>query len=77
MSNEALRGAHLEEAVAEAGPPADCLGCRLTGTGTLLGVAVYLVHQRSAVPRANVGHRAFVLALSGCFAGGAAFRWHM
>ncbi|TMW57864.1 hypothetical protein Poli38472_013338 [Pythium oligandrum] len=47
---------------------ADCLGCRLTGTATLLGLSTYFMVERSKLPRRDLGQRRWLLACSAAFA---------
>uniref|UniRef100_M4BQY0 Distal membrane-arm assembly complex protein 1-like domain-containing protein n=1 Tax=Hyaloperonospora arabidopsidis (strain Emoy2) TaxID=559515 RepID=M4BQY0_HYAAE len=46
----------------------DCLGCRLTGSITLLGVGGYFFNERTKVPRQDLKQRRWLLASVGAFA---------
>ncbi|DAZ93145.1 TPA: hypothetical protein N0F65_009139 [Lagenidium giganteum] len=52
----------------------DCLACRLTGTGTLLGVSAYFFYHGKKVPASNIGQRRWLLACAGVSAAAAAAR---
>ena len=59
----------------ESAPPPSCLTCRVLGSGTFLGVAAFLLRERSHVPLAARGHRRFLAALSCASAAASAARW--
>ncbi|KAG6620372.1 uncharacterized protein IUM83_16334 [Phytophthora cinnamomi] len=52
----------------------DCLGCRLTGSATLLGVGAYFFNERSKLPRHDLGQRRWLLACAGTFAAAGVWR---
>ncbi|KAG7377173.1 hypothetical protein PHYPSEUDO_012060 [Phytophthora pseudosyringae] len=52
----------------------DCLGCRLTGSATLLGVGAYFLNERSKLPRHDLGQRRWLLACAGTFAAAGVWR---
>ncbi|CAH0482371.1 unnamed protein product [Peronospora belbahrii] len=45
----------------------DCLGCRLTGSLTLVSVGAYFVNERSKLPRHDLKQRRWLLACAGTF----------
>uniref|UniRef100_A0AAV1VCJ1 Distal membrane-arm assembly complex protein 1-like domain-containing protein n=1 Tax=Peronospora matthiolae TaxID=2874970 RepID=A0AAV1VCJ1_9STRA len=52
----------------------DCLGCRLTGSVTLLGVGGYFLNERMKVPRHDLRQRRWLLACAGAFAAAGVWR---
>ncbi|KAL4160943.1 hypothetical protein PRNP1_001501 [Phytophthora ramorum] len=61
-------------ATTEAPEMEDCLGCRLTGSFTLLGVGAYFLSERSKLPRRDLGQRRWLLACAGTFAAAGVWR---
>ena len=61
---------------ADAPAPADCLECRLIGTGAMLGISGYFVYlARVGSSTAGSSHQRFSAAMAMCFAGAAVARW--
>ncbi|KAE8887121.1 hypothetical protein PF002_g8646 [Phytophthora fragariae] len=58
----------------EASEMEDCLGCRLTGSATLLGVGAYFLNERSKLPRHDLGQRRWLLACAGTFTAAGVWR---
>ncbi|KAG3077560.1 hypothetical protein PI124_g20394 [Phytophthora idaei] len=52
----------------------DCLGCRLTGSATLLGVGAYFLNERSKLPHHDLGQRRWLLACAGSFVAAGVWR---
>ncbi|ETP52058.1 hypothetical protein F442_02876 [Phytophthora nicotianae P10297] len=59
---------------AESPATEDCLGCRLTGSATLLGVGAYFLNERSKLPRHDLGQRRWLLICAGSFAAAGVWR---
>jgi len=43
-----------------------CLGCRITGTMTLLGLTGYTLSVRQTIPKSNPRYRMFLSGLAAC-----------
>ena len=57
-------------------PYEDCLGCRVIGTVSMLGVSSYLLYERSLLSsRGAATNRALLAAGSGLFATVGLYRW--
>jgi hypothetical protein len=58
-------------------PPAatSCFTCRATGSATFFGVALYLLHERSHVSAASLGHRRLLAGLAAASLALSAARW--
>lgn len=70
--------AFLPPPLMEAPPPTSqsCLPCRVTGTATFTGIAVWLVTEARKLGRgSSPGHKAVLYAAAGGFAGAAVIRW--
>ncbi|GAB9471096.1 hypothetical protein Gpo141_00008321 [Globisporangium polare] len=67
-------GQQDHDAAARTTADADCLGCRLTGSATLLGLSAYFFYERNKVARSKVAERRWLLACTGAFAAAGLWR---
>ena len=57
-------------------PPADCLECKLVGTGAMLGLSGYFAYLTNQLPaNAGVGHRRFNIVMCVGFAAAGVMRF--
>ena len=59
----------------EGAPPADCLECRLIGTGAMLGISGYFAYLSRGLASASATERRFSAFMSVGFALAGATRW--
>ena len=79
LADSVSRPATVSSDLPSAAASRDCLACRVTGSVTFAGVAVYLLYERARVPLVGGarGHRALLLAGAGAFVVASVARWRM